>query len=53
MQLDRLQNKAVRFANHRKSPNWESLASRRKLSLICALFKAYSGERAWKPIVDR
>jgi hypothetical protein len=25
----------------------------RKLSRICALFKAYSGERAWKAIVDR
>jgi hypothetical protein len=25
----------------------------RKLSRICALFKAYSGERAWKPIGDR
>jgi hypothetical protein len=26
---------------------------RRKLPCICALFKAYSGERAWKPIGDR
>jgi hypothetical protein len=25
---------------------------RRKLSRICALFKAYSGERVWKPIGD-
>ena len=33
--------------------NWESLASRRKLSRICALFKAYSGERAWKVIGDK
>jgi hypothetical protein len=32
---------------------WETLASHRKLSSICALFKAYSGERAWKPIGDR
>jgi len=29
------------------------VASRRKLSRICALFKAYSGERAWKSIGDR
>jgi hypothetical protein len=29
------------------------LASSRKLSRICALFKAYSGERAWRPIGDR
>jgi hypothetical protein len=34
-------------------PKWETLASCRKLSRICALFKAYSGERAWKAIGDR
>ena len=32
---------------------WETLASRRKLSHICALFKAYSGEPVWKPTGDR
>jgi len=42
--------KAAKFAHHRK---WETLASRRKLSCICPLFKAYSGERAWEPISDR
>jgi len=47
---DRVQKKATKFAHHKNSPNWETLASRRKLSRICALFKAYSGERAWKPI---
>jgi hypothetical protein len=31
----------------------ESLASRRKLSRLCALFKAHSGKRAWKLIGDR
>jgi len=51
--LDRVQKKAAKFAHHKDSPNWETLASRRKLSRICALFKAYSGERAWKPIGDR
>ena len=51
--LDRVQKKAAKFAHNRKSPNWETLASRRKLSRICALFKAYSGERAWKSIGDR
>ena len=25
----------------------------RKISRICALFKAYSGERAWKAVGDR
>jgi hypothetical protein len=33
--------------------NWGTLASRRKLSRICALFKAYSAERAWRAIGDR
>jgi len=51
--LDRVKKKAAKFAHHKNSPNWEILTSRRKLSRICALFKAYSGERAWKPIGDR
>jgi len=51
--LDRVQKKAAKFAHQKNSPNWETLASRRKLSRLCALFKAYSGERAWKPIGDR
>jgi len=50
---DRVQKKAAKFARHTNSPNWENLASRRKLSRICVLFKAYSGERAWKAIGDR
>ena len=41
--LDRVQKKAAKFAHHTKNPKWETLASRRKLSRICALFKAYSG----------
>jgi len=44
--LDRVQKKAAKFAHHKNSPNWETLESRRKLSCICALFKAYSWERA-------
>ena len=51
--LDRVQKNAAKFAYHTKISNWETLASRRKLSRICALFKAYSGERAWKAICDR
>jgi len=51
--LDRVQKKAAKFAHHTNSSNWENLASRRKLSRICALFKAYSGERAWKVIGDK
>ena len=51
--LDRVQKKAVKFAHHTNSLNWETLVSRRKLSRICALFKAYSGERAWEVIGDK
>ena len=51
--LDKMQKKAAKFAYHTNSSNWETLASRRKLSRICAVFKAFSGERAWKAIVDR
>jgi hypothetical protein len=52
--LDGVQKKkAVKFAHHTNRSNWETLASRRKLSRIYALFKAYSGERAWKATGDR
>jgi len=51
--LDRVQKKVAKFAHHKNSPNWETLASRRKLPHICALFKAYSGEHTWKPVGDR
>ena len=51
--LERVQKKAAKFAHHTNSSNWETLASRRKLPRICAVFKAYSGERAWKAIGDK
>jgi len=51
--LDRVQKKAAKFAYHMNSSNWETWALHRKLSHICALFKAYSGEQAWKAIGDR
>ena len=51
--LDRVQKKAAKFAHHTNSSNWKNLASRRKLSRICGLFKGYSGERGWKAIGDR
>jgi len=44
--LDRVQKKEAKFAHHASNSNWENLASPRKLSRICALFKAYSGKRA-------
>jgi len=51
--LDRVQKKAAKFAYHMSESNWEILSQRRKISRICALFKVYSGERAWKAIGDR
>jgi hypothetical protein len=50
--LDRVQKKAAKFFHQKISPNWESLASRRKVSRLCALYKAYCGEWAWKDIGD-
>jgi len=51
--LDRVQNKAAKFAYHMSESKWETLSQRRKISRICALFKAYSDEREWKVIGDR
>jgi hypothetical protein len=51
--FDRVQKKPVKFAQLTNESNWETLSQRRKISRICALFKAYSGERAWRAIGDR
>jgi hypothetical protein len=52
--LDREQNKAAKFAYHSGGSDWESsFATPRTLARICALYKAYTGERAWKAIGDR
>ena len=51
--MDRVQNKAAKFAYRMNESNWEIVAQRRKISRLCALFKAYSGERAWKAMGDR
>jgi len=51
--LDRVQNKAAKFAHHSGGSDWESLAQRRKMKRMCALYKAYTGERAWKATGDR
>ena len=50
--LDRVQNKVAKFAHHSGGSDWESLAQRRKTARICALYKAYTCERAWKEIGD-
>jgi hypothetical protein len=51
--LDRVLKKAAKFAYHMSESNWETLSQRRKISRKCALFKVYSGERAWKFTGDR
>jgi hypothetical protein len=51
--LARAQKKAAKFAHHGNESNWETLTERRKIACLCALFKAYMGERAWKAIGDR
>ena len=51
--LDRVQKKAVQFTNHMKDSEYETLAQHRMIAHLCALFKAYSGEWAWKAIHDR
>ena len=51
--LDRVQNKAAKFAHHWGGSDWESLAQHRKIARKCAFYKAYTGEKAWKAIGDR
>ena len=51
--LDRVQTKDAQFTDHTNDSDWETLAQRKTLARICALFKAYSGERAWKAIRHR
>ena len=51
--LDCALNKAAKFAHHSGDSDWESLAQHRKIACMCALYYAYTGERAWKAIGDR
>jgi len=51
--LNRVQKRAATFANNINESGWETSAQRRLLARICALFKAYTGGRAWKAIADR
>ena len=41
---------ADKFAYHTNESNWETLSQRRKVTRMCALFKAYSGEWTWNAI---
>jgi len=53
--LDRVQKKDAEFTNHTNDSDWETLAQPRTIARlrVCALFKVYSGEWAWKAIRDR
>jgi hypothetical protein len=44
--LDRVLKKAAKFAHHTNESDWKTLSQPRKISRICVLFKACSGERA-------
>jgi hypothetical protein len=46
--LDRVQNKVAKIEHRRNDSNWETLAQRGNIVHICALYKLYRGERAWK-----
>ena len=48
-----MQKRAAEFANNINESVWETLAQRRFIARICALFKAYTGGRDWKAIRDR
>jgi len=48
-----VQNEAAKFAHRSGGSEWESLAQRRKITRMCALYKAYAGKRAWKALGDR
>jgi len=51
--LDHVQNKATRFAQHLGGSEWESLAQRRKVASVCALYKTYTSNRAWTATGDK
>ena len=40
--LNRVQKRAAKFANNITEPGWETLAQRRLIAQMCALFKAYT-----------
>jgi hypothetical protein len=51
--LDCVENKAAKFVRHSGASGWKSLAQRMKIARTCALYKVYTGDRAWKAIGDR
>ena len=51
--LNRVQKRATKFANNKNESGWETLAQRRLVARICALFETYTGGRGWTEIGDR
>jgi hypothetical protein len=41
-----------KFANNTNNYGWKTLERRSLIARICALYKAYTGRRAWKAIRD-
>ena len=50
--LNRVQRRAAKFANSTNGSGWETLAQRRLIARLCALYKAYTRRPAWKAIGD-
>jgi hypothetical protein len=48
-----VQKRAAKFAYNVNESGWETLAQRRLIARICALFKPYTGRQAWKAMWDR
>jgi len=51
--LNRVQIRAAKIAKLKNDRGWETLGQRRMIARLCALFKAYTGEPAWRAIGDR
>ena len=46
-------NEGYQFTYRTTDSDWETLAQCTTIARLCALFKAYFGERAWKAIRDK
>jgi hypothetical protein len=51
--LDWVQKRAPKFAHHTNDSNWKTLAQRKHTQRMYALFKVYTGEKAWKATGNR
>jgi len=51
--LDRVLKEAAQFTDRTEDCDWETLAERRAIARLCALFEVCCGERAWNAVGDR